>query len=131
MILRAIAKSVEGIIGSGIGFVLFMQPRGQIDIDYISNCDRSDVIVTLEDWLARQAGKVVASSDQTSVEVDNRLGLERMCVDIGTAIKNVPNVEVALFLMDFGDHGNLAYYSSTADMYWRIKHWVALKKNPS
>jgi hypothetical protein len=124
--LREIAKIVERAVGKGRGFAIFLAAGGQIN--YISNANREDVVTTLEEWLEKTAGRGKGRVE-TSTQIDTRLELERRCAFIGKGFAEATSV--ALFLFDFGDGGNLAYFSNIPELREAVERWVTSERSRS
>lgn len=133
-LLREIANIVKGAVGPGIGFALFLD-AGVGGMSYVSNVLRSDVVASLEEWLEKTNGALNAKpakrERESSESVDTRLVLERKCVEIGETIGAV--TQLALFLFNFGEGGNIAYFANMPKETTRlgVSNWVRSVKQPS
>jgi hypothetical protein len=141
--LRAIAKKVADVCGEGVGYALFLATGPEVS--YISNADRADVISSLEEWLGKVSpasitldladkGRIgrsftTTSRKETSHQIDTRLTLERRCADIGKTIGQV--TKLCLFLFNFGEGGNMAYFTNMEDARKGVASWVKSQRAKS
>lgn len=118
-VLRDIAAVVKHVTGPSIGFALFLA-AGE-EIHYVSNAQRTDVVNVLDEWLKRTITRKHARKESSTMH-DTRLELERNCAKIGEAFGEITGV--MLFLFEFGDQGNLAYYITISDARTCLERWV-------
>ncbi len=125
--LRDIAACITHAIGPGLGFALFICTGPTWS--YISNAQRFDVVKTMNEWLEKTAtvdGAVFGSAheNETPEKATARLALERKCADLGQTIGDV--TKLCAFLFDFGDGGNLAFYTNAnmRDVRAGVAGWV-------
>ncbi len=120
--LRDIAKLVETAAGKK-GFALFFEAAG--NFHYASNGHRDDIVKSLEEWLERtkRTGALCTKEDhETSEQVDVRLELERKCAEIGKVIAS--RADVVLFLFDWGEGGNMAYFTNIPKAREGVQRWI-------
>jgi hypothetical protein len=128
-LLQELSEDLKAAVPPGIGFSLFIDlPQGWC---YTSNCDRSDVVKLLTEWLDLTAmGRVShPGAKVTSQQTDDRLALERRCAEIGKTLAH--KVKMGLFLYEMGGPGNSAFFTSVPDFRERVKLWVDIQKNRS
>jgi hypothetical protein len=138
--LRKMGKLIVGAAGEGVGFAFFIITGNETS--YTSNAHRPDVIKVMEEWLdATTAATLVvdrketgrtgrsfahALKPETAHQADTRLGFQQRCAEIGERMGDV--AEVCLFLFNFGDGGNLAYWTNTPKAHSAITAWVKSAK---
>lgn len=123
---RAIAETAEGK-----GFALFIILDGKPM--YLSNAVREDVVKTLREWLAlipKDAVMIEGGTGRPLVEDPDpfrgyeRIKLEKLCVQIASALEM--RNEIVFFLFDLGDAdtGNLAFKTNIPYARESIQLWV-------
>lgn len=126
--LREIARICTRVAGQGTGragFALFLEAGGAWH--YVSNAERADVVKTMEEWLGCLTKG--SSRPQSSFQVDSRLELERRCARLGKAIASA--ARVAVFMFDFGEGGNLAFFTNIPDLQRGIRRWIDTERGRS
>jgi hypothetical protein len=115
--LRDIGDIMKRAVGPRTGFaLLFSLPQGSA---YLSNALRGDVVKCMQEWLAW-----TPSTGRHEKSDIVRLTLERRCADIGRNLARIATLRFALFLFDFGEVGNLAYFVSHDDMREHVAQWI-------
>lgn len=121
--LQDLSKAIE-LEASGKGFALFLEIRGRVS--YTSNCRRVDVVKTLQEWLkvtrSVRIGTAPEPTDPDPFQAYDRIVLERQCVKTAEKISRVG--KVCLFFFDFGEGGNLAYWTNMSNAHGNILAWV-------
>jgi len=121
--LRDLSKAIE-IEAPGKGFALFLEIRGRVS--YASNCRRADVVKTFQEWLkvtkSVRVGNEPLAPEQDPFQSYDRIVLERQCVKTAEKLSRVG--KVCLFFFDFGEGGNLAYWTNMENAYRNIQAWV-------
>jgi hypothetical protein len=100
------------------------------------------MIPTITNWLKRTAPLPVAAEDdptrgkwgrsyssgETSREVETRLAMEDRCAALGKKLG--AGMKLALLMFDFGEAGNLAYYTNmdTAEVREGIAGWLTSQR---
>lgn len=128
--LRDIGQYVAARAGTGVGYALFLQVG--VNVHYVSNADRGDVLKLLEEWCTREDLAMIGKPRlEPSTDVDRRLALQRRCAELVRTIARA--TRVALFLFDFGDGGNLAYSMSVskADARKAVGAWLVRQRGIS
>ncbi len=121
--LEELCQLVEDAAGPDVGFALFVQAHNAWH--YVSNCPRKDIIAGLTEWLYLTGRSLVKAPGrtETSDEVDERLGLERKCAEIGKMIAD--RAHMALFLFENGEGGaSSAYFSNVPNAREGVATWV-------
>lgn len=114
LLLDAVAKAAGLHAGPGVGIALFIAAAGEVH--YTSSARRAEVLPVLEAWLAGTARAA-------------REPLERRCIEIGEMAASV--TDVALFLFDLGEGGDIAYFTSMEGAREGIEAWVRIEKGRS
>jgi len=140
--LRAIAEIVAKAVGPDLGFALFLPVAGRLT--YVSNANREDMVKSLSEWLRRtkptswsrvdderedpERGKWGRSfsSGESPRQVETRLSLEEHCASIGKKIGE--RIKLTLFVLNFGDGGNLAYYTNMERSREGVAEWLESQK---
>jgi hypothetical protein len=109
-----VARTLKSVMSEGQGFALLMRlADGQYH--YASIALREDVRKVFIEWIARYEARVNMRDPSESPERARvRTHLEAKCVELGHLLE-AEGHRVLLFLFDFGDHGNLAWYSNAPD----------------
>jgi hypothetical protein len=139
--LRHIGDVLKRSIPDTVGFALFIATGPEVA--YISNGQRPDVVLALEEVLAKMSigefvpGTQVFTStkyvhDETVTEQEARLAMESHCAFLGKTMLDPDGKrpEIALFLFNFGSGGHVAYFMNV-DMRGRIRNWVAKYRGQS
>jgi hypothetical protein len=124
--LSKLSDTLTDEVGPGIGFALFIR-TGEA-WSYTSNCHRPDVVAGLTEWLKlTEKGLVKAPGHkESSVQVDDRLALERKCVELGKRIGE--ELRMGLFLFEMNGSSS-AYTSNVPDFRERVAAWVKIQKD--
>lgn len=134
--LRAIAKVVGEAAGPSTAFALFLPMAGRLT--YCSNANREDMVKTLGEWLQKTKPTSWSrvehgedprgswgrsfSSGETTRQVEARLALEDRCAHLGKKVGE--HAKLTLFFMDYGEGGNLAYFTNMENVREGIKTWL-------
>ena len=130
--LRELSEWVDDQIGvTDTGFCLFVEMSH--GWSYTSSYLRKDSVEMLQDWLsltgAHGMTKLPATAKkETSQEVDDRLALERQCVEVAGLIQKRTGKGIGFFLFN---SGKAAYFSNVKDIRERVAHWVELQRGLS
>ena len=108
-----LAREIKALLGPKRGLALLMR-LDDGHFHYAASAHREDIRKTFVEWMARVG--VVNSRDQgeTRERASERLTLEGQCVLIGHMLESEGHALV-LFVFDFGERGNLAWYSNVPD----------------
>lgn len=126
--LKELSAWVDGQLKEGVGFSLFVElDEGW---NYTSNHLRKDAVDMLQRWLALTGKGLVkqVGVKETPVEVDDRLALERVCVEVSRAIRERTGKGMGLFLFH---EGKAAYFSNVEDIRDKVARWVELQRSVS
>jgi hypothetical protein len=126
--LKELSAWVDDQLGEDVGFSLFVElDEGW---NYTSNHARKDAVDMLQRWLALTAKGLVkaAGVKETSVEVDDRLALERVCVEVSSRLRERTGKGMGLFLFH---SGKAAYFSNVPDIRDKVARWVELQRSRS
>ena len=132
LVLRDIADLVKNAAnpngGDAVGFAMFLAHNE--GVSYVSNGIRENVVESLEEWLEKTPNGLdagpQADPDETPRKTSSRLALEHLCGHIGLTITQV--AKVGLFLFDFGEGGNMAYFTSLPNFRECVANWVRFEK---
>ena len=108
-----LAREIKLLIGPKRGFALLMR-LDDGHFHYAASARREDVRKTLVEWLARVGVVNVRDQGETLKAASERLTLEGRCALLGRILE-AQGYELTLFLFDFGERGNLAWYSNVPD----------------
>ena len=143
--LRAIAGMVATMVektsGPNTGYALFLPVGGRLT--YCSNGAREDMVKLLGEWLRKTTPTSVVdedrddprgkwgrsfSSGETPRQVETRLAMEDRCASLGKKLGE--KMQLTLLLFNFGDRGNLAYYTNMDSLKVRegIAAWLSSQK---
>jgi hypothetical protein len=111
--MRGIAEQLVNAT-EGKGYALFIAVK-DARANYISNADRQDVVKMLSEWLEKTSGELYPheGSRETPEARDVRLAHERKCAEIGRTLSSA--APIVFFMFDFGQGGNLAYFTNIPD----------------
>jgi len=127
--MRDIAEQLVNATG-GKGYALFIAVKDK-RANYISNAERGDVVRALQEWLDKTSGALDApQGPPESPEVrDARLAHERRCADIGRTLSRA--APIVFFMFDFGDVGNMAYFTNIPDARGGIEQFCRQEQDRS
>jgi hypothetical protein len=115
-----LARTLKSVMSPNQGFALLMQLDGHYH--YASSAYRDDMRTTLTEWLVRaNAGVDVPSTA--------RANIESKCVELGHLLEKEGH-RLLLFLFDYGDRGNLAWYTNAPDPKTVVELFLAVAEKP-
>ena len=128
--LKILAQTISSAIGPKRGFALFLFFEGNEPV-YLSNAVRSDVVLTMKEWLSLVPSDATFSADgqyrplgrdPDPFQGYERINLEKLCVKIAENLETLH--KICLFLFDFGDGGNMAFRTNIPQARSMIQGWV-------
>lgn len=114
---------VEEELGPDISFALFIDWRDGRPRSYVSNVPRPRAIPILDEWLAQTADLPGRSGGQ----LRGAPVLQAKCADIGERMVE-EDIDVVLFLVTWGDAGEVVWFSSMDRGREVVRDWVQSEK---
>jgi hypothetical protein len=114
-----LARTLKSVMTTGQGFALLMKLADD-QYHYASNADRADVRKTFVEWIAHAEARV---NTRDSGETLAKAKTEAKCVALGHLLEKEGH-RVVFFLFDFGDRGNLAWYTNTQNALGVVKQFL-------
>ena len=114
---------VEGELGPGVSFALFVDWRDGKPMSYVSNVPRPRTTTIFSEWLARVGDLPGASGGQ----LRGAPVLQAKCAELGQSMVG-EGIDVVLFLVTCGDAGEVAWFSSLPDAHRVVSDWVQDEK---
>ncbi len=129
--LEKLCDELRAAVSPGTGFALFVEVGP--GWSYLSNCDRKDVVKGFSEWLDLTAKGIVKSPGrtETSHQVDDRLALERKCVEVADKVRLRKHRCVLFLFRSVGDHEISAFVANVDNPRDRVATWVKLQQNLS
>lgn len=124
--LRAMGELIQDEIGDGAAFALFVDWRDGKPMSYVSDVPRPRVVPILDEWLVKTAILPGRSGGQ----LRGAPGLEAKCAELGKSMVK-EDVDVVLFLIAWGDDGEVAWFSSAERGRAVVEEWVKAERSRS
>jgi hypothetical protein len=121
--LRAMADAIGEEVGPDVSFALFVDWRDGKPMSYVSDVPRPRVIPILEDWLAKAEHLPGRSGGQ----LRGAPVLQAKCAELGKQMVE-EDIDVALFLIKWGDDGEVAWFLSMDRGQDVVRDWVQSEK---
>lgn len=109
--IKDLGRTIASMTGKGRGFAFLIGLGGEFF--YASNGTRADVRQSLMEWLTRLTVNTCDAAE-TPVAVRARLAIEERCAEIGRVV-SLAGSPIILFVFDFGDGGNMAYFTNVPE----------------
>lgn len=123
--MRRVAELIKKALPASMGFAVFLELDGAIQ--YAAKAERSNVIEMLDEWFLKTETMWVGPPAPIQKD-EERIRQQERCADIGKVISLL--AKVALFVFDYGDGGNLSYWSNmeTKELHRTINEWLEKQK---
>ena len=114
---------VEEELGPDVSFALFVDWRDSKPLSYVSNIPRSRALPILDEWLEKTPHLPDASGGQ----LRGPPTLQAKCAEVGQSMID-EGIDVILFLVTWGEAGEVAWFSSMPAAKRAVRDWVQVAK---
>jgi hypothetical protein len=114
---------VEEELGPDVSFALFVDWRDSKPLSYVSNIPRPRAIPILDEWLEKTANPL----DTGGGLLHGPRTLQAKCAEVGKSMVE-EGIDVVLFLVTWGEAGEVAWFSSMPAAKRTVRDWVQSEK---
>lgn len=125
--LQAMGKLIEQEIGLDVSFALFVEWKDGQPMSYVSNIPRPRVVPIFEEWLPKAVKPAARSVGPAAPAPQEAPVLEAKCAALGKELAS-EDIDVVLFLITWGEDGEVAWFSSMERAYDVVSNWVKYER---